>query len=170
MSYYDQDRALAALHVKVSELLIASADMSDPLLDPAIRQVLVLLRDQHATDAAFACELIEGQRVSQRCQPSERAQFIDEQAEPLELAICQQLLSAHVPAGCYMSAPVLLADGVFYGSFYSFSFNPDPALEARDLKRLEMAAQLAARLISERQQLQGTAGMARGRTLEVLVN
>lgn len=163
MSFYDQDRALAALEVKVSELLTATPEASDPLLDPAIRRVLGLLREQHGMEAAFACELVGGQRVSQRAQPSERAQFIDEQAEPLELAFCQQVLSAHeVPAGCYLSAPMVLGNGAYYGTFYSFCFNPDPAIEARDLKKLEMAAALAARMIGER--VAQTA--ARPRTLE----
>jgi hypothetical protein len=151
MSFYDHDRALAALEVKVSELLMATPDMSDHLLDPSIRRVLKLLREQHGMEAAFACELIGGQRVSQRVQPSERAQFIDEQAEPLELAFCQQVLSGHaVPAGCYLSAPVMLGNGSYYGTFYSFCFNPDPAIEARDVKKLDQAAALAARLIGER--------------------
>ncbi len=151
MSYYDADRALAALEVKVSELLIATPAMSDPLLDPAVGQVLKLLRDQHGMDAAFACEMIGGQRISPRRQPTDRAQFIDEQDEPLEQAFCTQVLSAKVPAGCYLSAPVMLcAGGGYYGTLYSFSFNPDPAIEARDVKKLEMAAQLTARLINER--------------------
>jgi len=152
MSYYAHHHELEALEVTVSELLMATPDMSDPLLDPSVHQVLRLLRDQHGMEAAFACEFVDGRQVSHRQQPSERAQFIDEQAEPLELAFCKQVLRAKVPAGCYLSAPVVLANGAIYGTFYSFSFNPDPALEARDLKKLEMAAQLTARLIAERRQ------------------
>jgi hypothetical protein len=152
MSYYEHLHAVESLEVTVSELLMATPDMSDPLLDPSVHQVLKLLRDQHAMEAAFACEFVDGRQVSHRRQDSQRAQFIDEQAEPLELAFCKQVLRAQVPAGCYLSAPVVLADGAVYGTFYSFSFNPDPALEARDLKKLELAAQLVARLIAERRQ------------------
>lgn len=158
MSFYDQDRALSALEVKVSELLTATADHSDPMLEPAVRQVLGMLREQRGMEAAFACELIDGKRIFQRAQPSEKAQFIDEQAEPLELAICQQVLRATVPSGCYLSAPVMLANGMFYGSLYSYSFNPDPALEARDIQRLEGAAQMMAQLINERSRA-GTAAV-----------
>lgn len=152
MSYYAHDPALAAVEVTVSELLMATPDMSDPLLDPSVHQVLKLLREQHGMEAAFACEFVDGRQVSHRRQPSGRAQFVDEQAEPLELAFCKQVLSAKVPAGCYLSAPVVLGNGTIYGTLYSFSFTPDPSLEARDLKKLEMAAQLAARLIAERSQ------------------
>ena len=148
MSYFDSDFAPGALEVKVSDLLIATPDYCDPLIDPGVHQVLKLLREQQGMDAAFACEVVDGQRVAHRS-PTLRAQFIDEQSEPLEMAFCRQVLNARVPAGCYLSAPVVVNGGV-YGTLYSFSFNPDPAVEARDLKKLEMAAQLAARLISER--------------------
>jgi hypothetical protein len=151
MSYYDdRDYAPGALEVRVSDLLIATPDHCDPLLDPAVHQVLQRLRDQHSMVAAFACEVIDGERVSHRSHPALRAQFIDEQAEPLELAFCKQVLRARVPAGCYLSAPVVLASGVVYGTLYSFCFSSDPAIEARDLRKLEMAAQLAARLVDER--------------------
>jgi hypothetical protein len=152
MSYYDDsDYAPGSLEVKVSDLLIATADLCDPLLNPVVHEVLRRLRDQHSMVAAFACQVIDGQRVSPRSHPTQHAaQFIDEQAEPLEFAFCRQVLKARVPAGCYLSAPVVLASGVTYGTFYSFSFNPDPAVEARDLKKLEMAAQLTARLIEDR--------------------
>jgi len=157
MSFYDNDYAIDAFEVKVSELLIATPDACDPLIDPAVRQVLKLLREQHGMEAAFACEVLDGQRVSRRAQPSSRAQFIDEQAEPLELAFCKQVVNARVPSGCYLSAPVMLADGLMYGTFYSFSLNPNAALEAKDLRKLEMAAQLAARMIDERRMAQMTA-------------
>jgi len=160
MSYYEHLHELESLEVTVSELLMATPDMSDPLLDPSVHQVLKLLRDQHAMEAAFACEFVDGRQVSHRRAHAERAQFIDEQAEPLELAFCKQVLRAKVPAGCYLSAPVVLANGAIYGTLYSFSFNPDPALEARDLKKLEMAAQLAARLIAERRQPAAAAAQA----------
>jgi len=149
MSYYDCDFAPDALEVKVSDLLIATPDFCDPLIDPGVHQVLKLLREQQGMDAAFACEVVDGQRVTHRSGMTLRAQFIDEQAEPLEMAFCRQVLNARVPAGCYLSAPVVVNGGI-YGTLYSFCFNPDPAVEARDLKKLEMAAQLAARLIGER--------------------
>ena len=166
MSYYEHDHNLSDLEVKVSELLIATPDMSDPLLDPAVHRVLKLLRDQQGMEAAFACEVVDGRRVSHRTQPSDRAQFIDEQAEPLELAFCKQMLRAQVPEGCYLSAPVILTNGLIYGSLYSFSFNPDPAVEARDLKKLEMAAQLAARLLNERYPSAAATPALRSRPLE----
>ncbi|SCK45742.1 hypothetical protein VAR608DRAFT_4472 [Variovorax sp. HW608] len=168
MSYYDCEFAPGALEVKVSDLLIATPDYCDPLIDPGVHQVLKLLREQQGMDAAFACEVVDGQRVAHRS-PTLRAQFIDEQAEPLEMAFCRQVLNARVPAGCYLSAPVVVNGGV-YGTLYSFSFNPDPAIEARDLKKLEMAAQLAARLVGERRPrtaapvAQGTAAQVQHRT------
>ncbi|VTU14835.1 hypothetical protein SRS16CHR_01279 [Variovorax sp. SRS16] len=160
MSFFEPDYCAADLEVRVSELLIATADASDPAVDQAVHQVLRLLREQHGMEAGFAAEVIDGKRVSRRLEPSERAQFIDEQAEPLELAFCKQVLRAKVPSGCYVSAPVVLSDGLLYGTLYSFSFNPDAALELRDLKKLEMAAQLAARMIGERRTQRAAASQA----------
>ena len=104
MSYYEHLHAVDSLEVTVSELLMATPDMSDPLLDPSVHQVLRLLREQHAMEAAFACEFVDGRQVSHRLQDSQRAQFIDEQAEPLELAICKQVLRATC-ASTPMSSP-----------------------------------------------------------------
>jgi len=152
MSFSDTDYHYAStdFDVKVSELLIATADVSDPAIDPAVHQILGLLRDQQSMEAGFAAEVLDGKRVFRRMRPTDRAQFIDEQADPLELVFCKRVLKAQVPSGCYVSAPVLLRDGIVYGTLYSFSFNPDASLELQDIKKLEMAAQLAARMIDER--------------------
>ena len=155
MSFFETDYSAADLEVRVSELLIATADVCDPAVDPAVHHVLKMLREQHGMEAGFAAEVIDGKRVVRSTQT--RAQFIDEQAEPLELAFCKQVLQAKVPSGCYVNAPVVLADGAVYGTLYSFSFNPDAALEVRDLKKVEMAAQLAARMIGSRTQAVSTA-------------
>jgi hypothetical protein len=151
MSFDESDDfAPDALEVQVSDLLIATADLCDPLIDPCVHKILKLLRDQEGMHAAFACEMIDGRRVAHRAPSPARAQFIDEQAQPLQLAFCHQVLNARIPAGCYLCAPIALASGLSYGSLYSFSFDPDPAVEARDIQKLEQAAQLAARLINER--------------------
>jgi hypothetical protein len=163
MSFFETDYSAADLEVRVSELLIATADVSDPAVDPAVHQVLKMLREQHAMEAGFAAEVIDGKRVVRNNQS--RAQFIDEQAEPLEVAFCKQVLRATVPSGCYVSAPVLLADGTVYGTLYSFSFNPDSALEVRDLKKLEMAAQLAARMIGDRRAQRAAAQQPRAQAV-----
>jgi hypothetical protein len=150
MNFTDYDFAPTDLDVKTSELLIATPDTSDPLVDSCVHQVLRLLRDQHRMEAAFVGELVDGRRVFRHAAESTCAQFIDEHSDPLELAYCKHALNVRVPFGCFLSAPVVLADGNVYGMFYSFSFSPDEGMQSRELKKLEMSAQLAARLIDSR--------------------
>jgi len=150
MEHSDLDYAPDALAVQVSELLIATPDMSDPLIHRAVHQVLKLLREQQHLDAAFACEVRDGRRIFRRFSPGERAQFIDEREHPLELAFCKQVVRATAQVGCYLSAPMVLNDGRVYGTFYAFSFDSDGASRLGELRKLEMAAQLAARMVEER--------------------
>ena len=91
MSYYEHLHALESLEVTVSELLMATPDMSDPLLDPSVHQVLKLLRDQHAMEAAFACEFVEGRQVSHRREDAQRAQFRRIEPDLHRAAVGEQL-------------------------------------------------------------------------------
>jgi len=150
MKFTEYDFAATDLDVKTSELLIATPDASDPLVDSCVHQVLRLLREQHHMEAAFVGELVDGRRVFRHAAHIAPAQFIDEHSDPLELAYCKHALNVRVPFGCFLSAPVVLADGSVYGMFYSFSGSPDEGTQTRELKKLEMSAQLAARLIDSR--------------------
>lgn len=162
MTTFDTDfhYSIDDLEVKVSELLIATPDMTDPAIDPAVHKILGLMRDQQGMEAGFAAEVLDGKRVFRRMRDSDRAQFIDEDADPLALVFCKRVLKTQVPSGCYVSAPIVLRDSIVYGTLYAFSFNPDAALEQRDLKKLEMAAQLAARMIDERRPASAAAAAA----------
>jgi GAF domain-containing protein len=51
--------------------------------------------------------------------------------------------------GSFMSVPVVLSDGRIYGTLCCFSFAVNEELTQRDLKKLEMSAQLTARRIDE---------------------
>ncbi|SFN48768.1 GAF domain-containing protein [Variovorax sp. OV329] len=51
------------------------------------------------------------------------------------------------PAGAGIGAPVRLADGHIMGMLCFFHPQPDGQLDERDVRRLDMAARLAARLI-----------------------
>lgn len=147
---FDLDYAPDALDVQVSELLIATSTQTDPNIHRAVHQVLKLLREQQQLDAAFACEVRDGRRIFRRYVVGEGAQFIDEKTQPLELAFCKQAMHAPANVSCYLSAPMVLSDGRIYGTFYAFSFDADLSLRQRDLRKLELAAQLAARMVEER--------------------
>lgn len=144
------DFATDGFDVKVSELLVATPDGSDPLVDKSVHQVLKLLRDQHRMEAAFVGEVVDGNRIRRGVAPSAPRQFQDEDADPLELAFCRQAMKPKSRVGCYLSAPIVLNDGGVYGKLYSFSFSPDGGMQEQELKKLTLTAQLAARLITER--------------------
>ena len=75
---------------------------------------------------------------------------MDEDADPLELAMCKQALKTDLPVGCYFCAPIVLKDGGVYGKLYSCGFSEDSELRDQHLRKLTLTAQLAARLITER--------------------
>jgi len=140
----------AALDITFSDLLIATPDRSDPLIDRSVHQVLKLLRDQHRMEAAFVGEVVDGNRIRRGSAPAVPFHFVDDGADPLELAFCKQAIRTDLPVSCYLSAPIVLHDGGIYGKLYSFSYNADGESKDQDLKKLAMTAQLAARLITER--------------------
>ncbi len=150
MSLIVKDLATDEFEVQVSELLIATPDQSDPLIDRSVRHVLKLLRDQHRMEAAFVGEVVDGNRIRRGVAPSAPCQFVDADADPLELAFCKQAMKPDIPVGCYLSAPIVLNDGGVYGKLYSASFSPDGGTREQQLKKLTLIAQLAARLIAER--------------------
>ena len=130
--------------VTVSELLIATPDNTDPLVDKSVRQVLKLLREQHHIEAAFVGEVIDGNRIRRGSQPAAPRQFMEDDA------FCKQAVKHDFPVGCYLSAPIVLNDGGVYGKLYSCSFSADGNQQEQALKKLTLTAQLAARLITER--------------------
>lgn len=137
----------AAIEVKVSDLLIATADTTDPLVHASMHKVLRLLRDQHRMEATFVTEWNEGEHIGHLAALRAPTHFAAGAADPLEMAIVVQAGNVRANAACYLSAPVLLAGGDVYGTLYSYSFSPDEGLQHRELATLALTAQLAARLI-----------------------
>jgi len=158
---FDFDYAPGALEVRISELAVATADRSDPIVDDALRTVLRILREQHATDAAFVVELVDGRRVQRSpngaaCGNFHTARF----GNPLDFAMACQAVPRTTNAACYVSVPVVLLDGRIYGTLYGPCCDLAEEARQRDLKRLELTAQLAARLIDARRTRAPTPGTA----------
>lgn len=158
---FDFDYAPDALEVRISELAIATSDRSDPMVDDALCTVLRILKEQHATDAAFVLELVDGRRVprsldSTACGSFHTARF----GNPLDFAMAWQAVPRMSSATCYVSVPVVLLDGRVYGTLYGPCHDLTEASRQRDLARLELTAQLAARLIDARRARVRTASMA----------
>ncbi len=147
MFTFDPITRPADIDVKVSDLLIATPDGTDPLLHASMHRVLRLLRDQHRMEATFVTEWNEGDRVGRPAALRTPMHFACDAADPLEMAFVVQAGNVRANASCYLSAPVVLADGDVYGTLYSYSFSEDEGLQHRELATLALTAQLASRLI-----------------------
>lgn len=162
-----------ALSVRVSEMLVATADGSDDLIDSAVTEMLQLLRQRLAMDVVFVSEFVDGQRVfryvdTRKNKPESKPVIPVGHADPLEQTWCQRVVdgrlpqfigdssklanraslpAAPFPIGTYLSTPIFLNDGQVYGTLCCFSFSPNEQIQERDLKNLQSVATLVAKKI-----------------------
>ena len=171
-----------ALEVRISELLVATADDSDALINPSVTEVLRLLREHLKMDVVFVSEFVDGRRVFKRVDAKPGSQVIAEgESAPLEESFCKYVVDGRLPrlvkdaktepvfpelpatpfpVGAHLSTPVVLDDGRVYGTLCCFSFAPDESLTQRDLRKLEMSAQLAAKKLNEQRAREAEKKMA----------
>lgn len=171
------------LEVQVSELLVATADESDELIDRSISDVLRLLRDRMKMDVVFVSQFAEGQRVIRYVDtdPGNPLLAIGD-ADPLEVSWCQRVVDGRLPEfipdarrlpasaallkdipfpiGTHISTPIVLASGEVYGTLCAFSQTPQGDPDPNDLKVLRYTAKLAAGKIEDRRERErkGTTG------------
>ncbi len=153
--------------VVISELLIATADSSDALLDGSVNEVLRMLRERMSLDVVFVSEFVDGQRVFRFVDRSNSAPALHAgDSNPLEETYCQRVVDGRLPEliqdvaalprgtdlpplpfsiGAHLSTPVVLKGGRAYGTLCCFSSAPNPQLRERDLQTLRHCAQLVAR-------------------------
>lgn len=166
MNYLDKFEP-SALQVVISDLLVATCDHTDPLVDGSITRLLRQLRDAMGMDMVFVSEFVDGRRVFRHVdafEPDSGPQVGD--GDPLELSYCKQVLDGRMPGlvtdvqalpqfstlpkvdirvGAHLSTPVTLEDGTVFGTLCCFSTRPNPALAQQDLVNLQRAATLVAR-------------------------
>ena len=166
------------LSVKVSELLIATADDSDELIDKAVLEVLRLLRDHMKMDVAFVSEFTGGQRVLRQVATTpENAVVAVGDSAPLEETWCQRVVDGRLPPfipdvakdpaaaslekklpfriGTFISTPIVLHGGEVYGTLCCFSFSPQDDPDPADLQRLKFTAKLTANRIEKGRAIRG---------------
>jgi GAF domain-containing protein len=165
-SLYDEGFDPDDMQVKVSELLVATADGSDELVDSQVQEVLSLLRQRLKMDVVFVSEFVDGQRVFRHVQtPADRPVIAAGDSGPLEESWCQRVVDGRMPElvpnlatypgrdalpeapfdiGTHLSTPILMQDGQVYGTLCCFSFSPHEAVHQRDLKNLKSVAMLMA--------------------------
>ena len=171
--YHDDGFNPAALSVQVSEMLVATADGSDDLIDSVVTEMLQLLRQRLAMDVVFVSEFADGQRIfryvdSSDGRPKNKPLIPVGHSDPLEQTWCQRVVDGRLPQfisdcnklpdrarlpavpfpiGTYLSTPIFLNDGRVYGTLCCFSFSPNELIQQRDLKNLQSVATLVARKI-----------------------
>ena len=173
--YHDDGFNPAALSVQVSEMLVATADGSDDLIDSAVTEMLQLLRQRLAMDVVFVSEFVDGQRVfryvdSPNNKSKNKPLIAVGHSDPLEQTWCQRVVDGRLPQfiadttrlpdrarlpvvpfpiGTYLSTPIFLNDGRVYGTLCCFSFSPNEQIQERDLKNLQSVATLVAKKIGK---------------------
>ena len=165
----------AALEVRISELLVATADSFDPSLDRRITDVLLMLRKQLRMDVVFVSEFVDGQRQFRFVHGGDALGIHAGDAAPLEQSYCQLVVQGRMPelvpdaqelvargdlfdpgitVGAHLSTPVVLSDGSVYGTVCCFSQSAKPDLQAGALACLRQCARLVARKVDTQQRVQ----------------
>jgi hypothetical protein len=157
-----------SLEVKISELLVATADGYDLELDQRITDVLQMLRKQLKMDVVFVSEFVDGRRVFRFVGGGEPLGLHAGDSAPLEESYCQRVVQGRMPqlvtdarplvqsgdlpdagitVGAHLSTPVVLSDGRVYGTVCCFSTEAKPDLQAGALACLRQCARLVARKV-----------------------
>ena len=169
MAIHLWDYAPDALEVAMSELLVATAEGSDELIDQNVKDVLHGLRQHLNMDVIFVSEIRDGKRMFKYVNHKpDRALIATGGGSSLEQSFCQCVLDGRLPrlvhdaatcaqkdilpqapfrVGAHLSTPIILADGQVYGTLCCFSTQPDPSLREQDLAKLECVAKFTAKRI-----------------------
>lgn len=169
--FYEEGFDPNDLSIRVSELLVATADGSDELIDSAVTDMLALLRERTQMDVVFVSEFVDGKQVFHYVDASQEQPVMKVgDSELLERTWCQRVVDGRLPEmvanvpqfpgkdelpkpsfdiGTYLSTPILLDDGHVYGTLCCLSFSPLESVHERDLRNLKSVAQLVAKKIDK---------------------
>ena len=169
--YYEEGFDPKDLNIIVSEMLVATADASDELLDNAVSEILALLRERLKMDVVFVSEFVDGERIFRYVDATrDRPTISLGDANPLEETWCQRVVDGRLPElipnvqtfpgkaqlpltpfdiGTFISTPVRLDGGHVYGTLCCLSFSPHESVQERDLKNLKSVAMLVAKKVDK---------------------
>ena len=156
------------LSVTISELLVATADSADALVDDSVPELLQAMRQRMEMDVVFVSEFIAGRRMFRYVDAAPGAPEVHAGgSNPAEESVCQRIVEGRVPelvrdlgkvpaqdlpelpfrVGAHLSTPIVLKDRRVYGTLCCFSAAPREDLVQADLDKLRMCATLVARKI-----------------------
>ncbi len=157
--------------VRISDMLVATADASDAMIDQAVTEMLALLRQRLAMDVVFVSEFVDGRRVFRQVKgPAGSPLMSAGDSDPLEETWCQRVVDGRMPQfvpdvqqlpdkdslpkapfpiGTHLSTPIVLDNGQVYGTLCCLSFSPNLNIRERDMKNLQSMAALVARKVDK---------------------
>lgn len=161
------DNAMSPDEVTIctSDLLIATPDASDPLLDGAVLKALQLLRKMLRVDAVFVAELIDGARVTRVGESTGAMPMNPGEVIPLERTYCRLVLEGKLPEFIpdvdalaeeaaprgllpglhgHVMTPIVLKDGRVYGTLCCLSASPLVVNQEKALMNLRRSAKFVA--------------------------
>jgi len=140
-------------------------------IERSIGGLLRIVREQIDLEVVFVGEFVEGRRVFRHVVAQNDDAIIEVgQSHEIDKTVCQRIVDGRMPnviesvarvrtqyglppefdaLGAHIGVPVRFADGGLYGVLCGFSLEARDHLDHRDVKRLEMAANAAARLIAQ---------------------
>lgn len=153
-------------------VLTAEADLRGlEHLERSMSALLRVVREQLNLEVVFVGEFVGGERVFRHVSAKAPAPVIQiGQSHALDKTICQRIVDGRMPRllksarqeraryglpehydvlGGHIGVPVRFSDGSLYGVLCGFSFTACDHLDERDVRRLEMAAGAAARLLAQ---------------------
>jgi hypothetical protein len=96
--YYEEGLDPRDLQVKISEMLVATAEKADSMIDDAVTQVIRLLRRAMKMDVVFVSEFTDGMRVIKKVDALPGAPaFAEGHSDPVEETYSQRVVDGRLP-------------------------------------------------------------------------
>jgi hypothetical protein len=154
------------IDVQISELLVATNDGADPLVDPQVREALGAYRKHLGMDVVFVSQFENKRRTFRVVESKPGVTLLQVgQSDPVEQSWCQHVVSGRLPQlmknaqpyvdngaaprvpiriGTHLSTPILMRNGSVYGTLCCFSHEVCEQVGGKDLHRLQAMARVLA--------------------------
>jgi EAL domain-containing protein (putative c-di-GMP-specific phosphodiesterase class I) len=168
---------MSAAEVETSPGLEGLAELARVSLDgssESIERMLALVRSALGMDVALVTAFTDGEAVVEASHGDSNSFGIEVGAHvPLIETYCQRMLKGRLPSvvrdamhdprtadlpitrdadiGAYVGVPVRLWDGSLYGTLCCLSHDPEPTLNARDIRFMRVLAEIVAEQLDRRE-------------------
>ena len=151
--------------IHTSDILVATPESCDPLVDGSVLKALQLLRKMLKVDAVFVAELIDGARVTRVGETTGAMPMNVGEVIPLERTYCRLVLEGKLPEFIvdvdaldedvaprgllnglhgHVMTPIVLKDGRVYGTLCCLSASPMAVDREKALLNLRRSAKFVA--------------------------